>query len=225
MAAPYFDFPVDSVTVSGPPRIYASYGKRAFDLLVLVLAAPAVLPLIALIVVVVSLTGSRPFYSQQRVGQGGKIFRCWKVRTMVRDADAALLRILAENGDLAAEWAVNQKLSRDPRVTVIGRFLRKTSLDELPQLWNVLRGEMSLVGPRPFTPDQRALYDAHPGGSAGYDMLRPGITGLWQVSCRNSGSFAERARFDLDYARSLSFRGDLRIIFRTFLVVLRGTGL
>lgn len=225
MAAPYFDFPVDSVPVSAPRRIYASYGKRAFDLLVLVLAAPAVLPLVALIVVVVSLTGSRPFYSQQRVGQGGKIFRCWKVRTMVRDADAALLRILAENGDLAAEWAVNQKLSRDPRVTVIGRVLRKTSLDELPQLWNVLRGEMSLVGPRPFTPDQRVLYDTSLGGSAAYYMLRPGITGLWQVSCRNSGSFAERAHFDLDYARSLSFRGDLRIIFRTLLVVVRGTGL
>ncbi len=225
MAAPYFDFPVDSVPVSRPRRVYANYGKRVFDLVFLVLAAPLVLPLIALIVLVVSLTGTRPFFSQQRVGQGGKVFRCWKVRTMVRDADAALLRLLAENADLAEEWAVNQKLSRDPRVTFIGRLLRKTSLDELPQLWNVMCGEMSLVGPRPFTPDQRGLYEADFGGSAGYYMLRPGITGLWQVSRRNSGSFAERTLFDLDYARSLSFRGDLRIVLQTFVVVLRGTGL
>lgn len=225
MAAPYFDFPVDSVPVAPLRRTYVNYGKRAFDLLGLALAAPVILPLVALIVAVVGLTGTRPFYSQQRVGQDGKIFRCWKVRTMVRDADAALLRLLAENPALAQEWAVNQKLSRDPRITFIGRLLRKTSLDELPQLWNVLCGDMSLVGPRPFTPDQRGLYEADFAGVAAYYMLRPGITGLWQVSCRNSGSFAERAHFDLDYVRSLSFRGDLRILFRTFFVVLRGTGL
>lgn len=225
MAAPYFDFPVDSVPVSLPRRTYANYGKRAFDLLVLVLAAPVVLPLITLIVAMVSLTGAGPFYAQHRVGRNGKVFRCWKIRTMVRDADAVLLRLLAEDADLAREWAVNQKLSRDPRITFVGRLLRKTSLDELPQLWNVLRGEMSLVGPRPFTPDQRSLYEADFGGAAGYYMLRPGITGLWQVSLRNSGSFAERAHFDLEYARSLSFRGDLRIVLRTFGVVLRGTGL
>jgi lipopolysaccharide/colanic/teichoic acid biosynthesis glycosyltransferase len=224
MAAPYFDFSVDSVAVSRPRRTYADHGKRFFDLAVLAFAAPVILPVMALMVALVWVTGGKPLYAQERIGRGGRIFRCWKVRTMVRGADGLLLRFLTEDAGLAQEWAVNQKLSRDPRITLIGRILRKTSLDELPQVWNVLRGDMSLVGPRPFTPDQRDLYEAEFGGSVGYYALRPGITGLWQVSRRNEGSFAERAHYDLDYARSLNFFGDLRIFFRTFVVVLRATG-
>jgi exopolysaccharide production protein ExoY len=225
MAAPYFDFVVDSVPVSFPRRPYANFGKRAFDLTVLAIAAPMIVPVMLLMVAMVWLTGGKPFYQQERIGRGGRTFRCWKVRTMVRDADAVLLRLLAEDADLAREWAVNQKLSRDPRITLVGRLLRKTSLDELPQIWNVLRGDMSLIGPRPFTPDQRDLYDAESAGPAGYYALRPGITGLWQVSRRNEGSFAERVHYDQDYARSLSVLGDMRIFLKTFMVVLRATGL
>ncbi len=224
MSAPYFDFAVESVAVQLPHRTYAAYGKRIFDLAMLALAAPVILPTLALLIVLVWLTGGNPLYAQDRVGRGGKVFRCWKVRTMVRNADAALLRLLAEDAALAQEWATNQKLSRDPRITFVGRILRKTSLDELPQVWNVLRGDMSLVGPRPFTPAQQDLYTDESNGPLGYYALRPGITGLWQVSRRNEGSFAERAHYDRDYSRSLSFAADLRIVFKTFAVVLLATG-
>jgi len=170
------------------------------------------------------IAGGRPLYAQPRVGMNGRVFRCWKVRTMVRDADAVLQKMLAEDPEIAAEWAVKQKLSRDPRITWIGGILRKTSLDELPQVWNVLRGDMSLVGPRPFTPDQQDLYPRDALGRMPYLSLRPGITGLWQVSRRNEGSFAERAHYDGLYAASIGFLNDLRLIARTFGVVLRATG-
>lgn len=224
MTAPYFHFPADSLPVPAQRRIYADYGKRIFDLTALLLMAPVILPVVFLIVGLVMLTGSKPFYSQERVGRAGQTFRCWKIRTMVADADAVLARLLKEDPALAKEWAVNQKLARDPRITLMGRFLRKTSLDELPQLWNVLCGEMSLVGPRPFTPDQRDLYPCDGLGRLAYLEMRPGVTGLWQVSRRNRGSFAERAHYDTAYAKSLSFLGDMRIIFLTVAVVLSATG-
>jgi lipopolysaccharide/colanic/teichoic acid biosynthesis glycosyltransferase len=143
----------------------------------------------------------------------------WKLRTMVRGAEAVLASHLAADASARAEWAVRQKLADDPRITRIGRFLRRTSLDELPQLWNVLRGDMSLVGPRPMLPDQRALY---PGQA--YYRLRPGVTGPWQVSDRNRSAFADRARFDTAYEAEMSFGHDLGLIAATFGVVMRGTG-
>jgi len=224
MTAPYFDFPADSLPVPAKHRLYADYGKRIFDLTVLVLMGPMILPALLLIVTLVMLAGGKPFYAQERVGRDGRIFRCWKIRTMIADADAALARILKADAALAQEWAVNQKLARDPRVTLVGRILRKTSLDELPQLWNVLRGDMSLVGPRPFTPDQHDIYPCDRLGRRAYLELRPGLTGLWQVSRRNRGSFAERAHYDNAYAKSLSFLGDIRIILLTVTVVLSATG-
>ena len=129
--------------------------------------------------------------------------------------DATLDQTLAAR----AEWDASQKLRDDPRITRVGRILRRTSLDELPQLWNVLRGDMSLVGPRPMMPSQRSLY---PGRA--YFALRPGLTGLWQVSKRNEASFAERASFDDDYYRRLSFALDARVLVATVRVVLRATG-
>jgi len=126
---------------------------------------------------------------------------------------------LRKDPEARREWDEAQKLKRDPRITRIGRFLRKSSLDELPQLWNVLKGDMSLVGPRPMMVDQEALY---PGRA--YFELRPGITGPWQVSDRNESSFADRARFDNQYLDSLSLSVDLTILFRTVAVVLRCTG-
>lgn len=225
MTAPYFVFPGESLPVNAPRRFYANGGKRVLDLLLLLIAAPVILSVMALMVTMVSLTGGRPFYAQERIGRDGRTFRCWKVRTMVRNAEADLLRLLSEDPALAQEWIVNQKLARDPRVTFPGRVLRKTSLDELPQVWNVLRGDMSLVGPRPFTPDQKDLYLADNLGRIPYLDLRPGITGLWQVSRRNEGSFAERVHYDNAYAHSVSLAGDVRIMLRTFAVVLRGTGL
>lgn len=222
MAAPFFEFR-DNVIPIARPRFYAVAGKRAFDLALLVLIAPVVVPVLLIVVAITALFGGQPFYSQERVGRGGATFRCWKIRTMVPDAEAALARILAEDPVLAAEWHRNQKLSRDPRVTRFGAFLRKTSLDELPQLWNVLNGTMSLVGPRPFTPEQRDLYPGGRGALEYYRML-PGITGLWQVSQRNRSSFADRAAYDSAYFHQIGLLMDLRILARTVGVVLRGTG-
>jgi exopolysaccharide production protein ExoY len=207
---------VRSAPVAG---IYAGAGKRALDLVALLLALPVVLPVVALLALFVALDGGRPFYFQDRLGRGGRVFRIVKLRTMVADAEARLAAHLAADPAAAAEWAATQKLRQDPRITRFGRILRKASLDELPQLWNVLTGDMSLVGPRPMMVCQRDLY---PGRA--YFALRPGLTGPWQVSDRNSCSFADRARFDEAYARELSLAGDLGLLARTVSVVLRGTG-
>jgi lipopolysaccharide/colanic/teichoic acid biosynthesis glycosyltransferase len=222
MAAPLFEFRNDALSLCRP-SYYASYGKRLFDLALVAVMLPVVVPVVVLVALLASLGGGRPLYSQLRVGRDGETFRCWKFRTMIPDADAALARILADDPALAAEWQQTQKLRRDPRVTRFGAFLRKTSLDELPQLWNVVTGTMSIVGPRPFTPDQQDIY---PGGRgyADYYRMLPGLTGLWQVSPRNRSSFAERAIYDSAYFVQLGLLMDLRIILRTVGVVLRGTG-
>lgn len=198
---------------------YSDGFKRMFDVLAILAALPVVLPMMVVLVILASLDGHSPFYLQKRIGRGGRIYRIWKLRTMVRDAEGRLVAHLAADPAARDEWNRTQKLKADPRITPLGRFLRKTSLDELPQLWNVLKGDMSLVGPRPMMPEQAPLY---PGRD--YYSLRPGITGLWQVSARNATSFADRARYDGQYARELSFGSDLRILFATCGVVLRGTG-
>ena len=201
------------------PDLYRSGLKRALDLVLVLMVLPAVALVVFLLAVAIMLNGGRPFYSQMRLGRGGRAFRLWKLRSMVPDADARLQAYLDENPTARAEWETTQKLKDDPRITRVGRLLRRTSLDELPQLWNVLRGDMSLVGPRPMLPSQRSLY---PGRA--YFTLRPGLTGLWQVSKRNEASFAERATFDADYHRRLSFALDIRVLAATVRVVLRATG-
>lgn len=195
------------------------FGKRLIDIVLVLLGAPLVLPIILALVVMVRLDGAPAFYLQPRVGKNGRIFKLWKFRSMVPDAEKALVTYLASDPAARAEWDANQKLRHDPRLTSIGSFIRRYSLDELPQLWNVLRGDMSLVGPRPMLPSQRALYP----GTAYYD-LRPGITGLWQISERNGCTFAERATYDNRYAQSISAITDLMILVRTVSVVFRGTG-
>ena len=193
--------------------------RRHLDLLLILAMAPVALPLIALSALLAALDGAAPFYRQRRVGRHGRSFSILKIRTMVPDADRVLADHLAENPAARYEWDLHQKLRDDPRITRIGAFLRKTSLDELPQLWNVLVGDMSLVGPRPMMESQRDLYP----GRAYYEM-RPGITGPWQVSERNECSFAERARFDEAYYRTLSLGTDIALLARTAEVVLRCTG-
>lgn len=226
MSAPIFEFRPDAAVEPAArtgPLLYRAGGKRLFDLAVLILMAPAAIMLIGVAAVAILLSGAAPFYAHVRVGRNGRTFRCWKLRTMVRDADAVLARVLASDPAMAREWARKQKLAADPRVTRIGRFLRRTSLDELPQLWNLALGQMSLVGPRPFTPEQAGLYGAGYRGEAYYSM-RPGITGLWQVARRNQGGFSERVAFDRHYADRLSLATDLWILLRTVGVVLRATG-
>jgi lipopolysaccharide/colanic/teichoic acid biosynthesis glycosyltransferase len=199
--------------------IYRNLFKRAFDVSAVILAAPFVVPLVFGLAMAVRRDGGHAFYTQQRVGKDGRHFRMWKLRSMVTDADARMADYLAAHPEARREWEETQKLKRDPRITRFGQFLRKSSLDELPQLWNVLTGDMSLVGPRPMMLNQQALYP----GSA-YYRLRPGITGPWQTSGRNDTSFGARAEFDADYDRTLSLGTDLRLLFRTVGVVLKCTG-
>jgi len=199
--------------------VYHSGVKRLLDVALVLVTLPVSLPLILGMMCVVALNGQSPLYLQKRLGRGGRVFHMVKIRTMVKGADALLEDHLAKNPEARREWNVAQKLKCDPRVTRVGCALRKSSMDELPQLWNVLVGDMSLVGPRPMMVSQETLY---PGNA--YFALRPGITGPWQVSDRNDSSFADRAGYDSRYLASLSLWQDLTILLRTVVVVIRGTG-
>ena len=193
--------------------------KRFFDMLIVIAALPFLLPVFLVVSAVIALDGHNPFFWQERVGLGGKRFFMWKFRTMVPDAEEHLTQYLEQNTHARAEWDEKQKLTDDPRITRFGRLLRRTSLDELPQLINVMLGDMSLVGPRPMMPSQQALYSGH-----AYYRLRPGVTGSWQVSERNASTFADRAKYDDSYESELSFGTDANIILRTIGVVFRCTG-
>lgn len=229
MTAQYTDIPCKAksihaaqarnVLTSEPPRIYQHFFKRSVDIIFVLFALPIVLPLVLGLAALIACDGSSPLYVQKRVGRNGKLFTMWKLRSMVPNASAQLESYLTSNPAARREWDETQKLKNDPRITALGRTLRKTSLDELPQLFNVLKGDMSLVGPRPMLPVQQELY---PGTA--YYKLRPGITGLWQVSERNDSSFASRADFDASYSERLSLKTDLGVLFATAGVVLRGTG-
>ena len=210
---------VDAPAASAKRRFYRTHGKRAFDLLLTLALAPIVLPFTLLMAWLIALDGHNPFYSQERIGKGGRVFRIWKLRTMVFKADRLLETYLESNAEAQAEWDATQKLKRDPRITLVGRILRKTSMDELPQLWNVFVGDMSIIGPRPMMVNQKSAYLGK-----GYYRLLPGITGLWQVSDRNEGEFAGRVRYDDIYDRTVSLRTDLWVLMRTAIVVIRCTG-
>lgn len=199
---------------------YGRFGKRVIDLILILGSAPIVLPIIALCALALWIESGLPFYRQIRLGRDGREFSILKLRTMVRDAETLLAYHLDADPQLRAEWDSTQKLKNDPRITPVGRFLRVTSLDELPQIWNVLKGEMSLVGPRPMMPDQLHMY----GAPDAYFALRPGITGKWQVSARNESGFGARQILDRDYLAQLSLFEDAKILRRTFGVVWRGTG-
>lgn len=194
--------------------------KRVIDLALVIGSLPIVIPTFIIISLLIALDGHAPFFRHERVGKDGRRFMMWKFRTMVPNAEDLLQKHLSDNAAAQIEWDTKQKLSWDPRCTMVGRLLRRTSLDELPQIFNVLSGDMSLVGPRPMTPNQQALYPGH-----AYYNLRPGMTGSWQVSARNESEFTERAYFDDLYDQELSFLGDAVIVFRTAGVMVRGTGL
>lgn len=191
---------------------------RVVALLMLIALAPVLLAVAFAIWVT---DGSPVLFGHYRVGRHGKLFRCWKFRTMARDADARLEALLRSDPAARVEWDTLRKLSSDPRVTPLGSFLRKSSLDELPQLFNVLCGEMVFVGPRPITCEELQKY----GDERWYYLsVIPGITGLWQVSGRNQLSYAERIQMDRKYVESRSLISDLQILSRTVAVVLRRDG-
>ena len=189
-------------------------GDVLFSLAVLAVGAP----LFGVLAALVKLSSPGPvFYVQKRVGRGYRRFGCLKFRTMRADADAVLAQVLERSPAMRAEFERDFKLREDPRITPIGRFLRRSSLDELPQFLNVLRGEMSVVGPRPIVDKEIERYSDYMDEVL---AVRPGLTGLWQVSGRNNLSYAKRVRLDLAYARGRSFFLDSAIILRTFGVLL-----
>ena len=179
-------------------------------------------PLMILTIVLIAFHGGAPvIFSHYRVGRRGNLFKCFKFRTMHVDAQRMLGEILRKDPVARAEWEREQKLSNDPRITPIGRFLRKTSLDELPQIFNVIRGEMNVVGPRPITVDELDRYGRERWH---YLAIAPGMTGLWQVSGRNELSYAERVALDRQYVETRSLWLDISILFRTVAVVLNRNG-
>jgi lipopolysaccharide/colanic/teichoic acid biosynthesis glycosyltransferase len=196
--------------------------KRALDIIGAGLGLVVLSPFFLIVALLVRADGGPAFFAHQRVGRGGKLFGCLKFRSMVVESQARLEALLASNPAARAEWEATRKLKNDPRITRIGRFLRSTSLDELPQLINVLRGEMSLVGPRPV---QEAEIDRYYGASAAHYMaVRPGITGLWQVSGRSETSYESRVALDVSYVSRPSMLADLSILLRTPVAVLSRRG-
>ncbi|UEM02283.1 sugar transferase [Skermanella rosea] len=197
--------------------------KRLLDIAVAAMLLGLLAPLLLLIGLAVRLETRGPaLFRQRRCGAGTGIFSALKFRTMHVDAEARLDRLLAADPVLRSEYLRHHKLHHDPRVTRVGRLLRRTSLDELPQLWNVLAGDMSLVGPRPYMPSELA---AHPGARAAIARVKPGITGLWQVSGRHRTTFEDRIRLDLAYVEGRSFRQDMAILRRTIAVIVRADGI
>jgi exopolysaccharide production protein ExoY len=193
--------------------------KRFIDISIAASGLILVAPLFVLIALLIKCTSKGPaIFAHTRIGFGGKSFRCYKFRTMINDAEARLAEYLASDPVAAQQWRDCRKLPHDPRVTPIGHLLRKSSLDELPQLFNILKGDMSCVGPRPIVSDEFVHYGpfAHE-----YLRARPGLTGLWQVTGRSSTDYAWRVSSDVAYVRSWSIWGDVSILFRTALAVLR----
>ena len=196
--------------------------KRALDMLGAGIGLVLLAPFFLIVALMVRADGGPAFFAHQRVGRGGKLFGCLKFRSMVVDSQTRLEALLASDPAARAEWEATRKLKNDPRITRIGRFLRSTSLDELPQLINVLRGEMSLVGPRPV---QEAEIDRYYGASAAHYMaVRPGITGLWQVSGRSETSYESRVALDVSYVSRPSLLADFSILLRTPVAVLSRRG-
>lgn len=192
--------------------------KRALDILIAGTALIALLPLLASFALFIRMQdGGKAVFWQKRYGRNGRTFNCFKLRSMVLDAGERLEEILRTDPDARAEWEATQKLTNDPRITPLGHFIRKTSIDELPQLVNVLRGEMSIVGPRPIVENEIAKYGEY---YRDYCSVRPGLTGLWQVEGRSDTTYAERVALDAQYARTRTFWGDIGIMLRTIPAVL-----
>lgn len=200
---------------------YRQFLKPIFDTVLALALLPLLLPIIAVLWVLVRLDGGPGFFGHKRIGKNGRVFHCWKIRTMVPDAEERLKKYLASNPEAQAEWARDHKLTNDPRITRLGKFLRETSLDELPQIWNVLAGEMSFVGPRPVVRAEMTKYGTD---RTAYLLMKPGITGLWQVSGRNDVTYKERVEMDVHYLSEQSFATDTRLLLLTAKTILDRTG-
>lgn len=197
-------------------------GKRVMDVALALMLLPILLPVMAIIALGMAHRG-HVIFAQDRVGRGGKVFRMYKFRSMRVDAETHLEELCASDPTIALEWELNQCLDPDPRVTKLGHILRRTKLDELPQIVNILRGDMSFVGPRPFIPPQQDMYDACPLSAAYYHM-RPGVTGPWQLDRERDKRFVVRAQYDADYAEECAAALDWALLVRTAVVPLKMSG-
>ncbi|MQW89463.1 sugar transferase [Sinorhizobium saheli] len=208
-SSPFF-IPEDTGAIRSP---IGGMAKRSFDVLAASLALILFSPIFLLVMALVKFSdGGSVFYGHRRIGHNGQTFKCLKFRTMVENGDRVLKDYFNANPTAYEEWRTTRKLQNDPRVTVVGSVLRKLSLDELPQLLNIIRGEMSVVGPRPVVEDELELYDS---AAVFYLRSRPGLTGLWQISGRNDVSYATRVAFDTQYVQNWSLLADLVIVFKT----------
>ncbi|WBQ14331.1 exopolysaccharide biosynthesis polyprenyl glycosylphosphotransferase [Hyphomonadaceae bacterium BL14] len=223
--AEVLNYPLEDVSfidVRDPlARPAAKIAKRVFDVAASAGLLLFLLPVLGAVTLVVRADGGPALFRQRRVGRGGRSFDCLKFRSMQLDAEARLDKLIRDNPAIASEWHAFQKLRRDPRITPVGWLIRKTNLDELPQLINVLRGDMSLVGPRPMTLSQISAYGDY---MTAYARMRPGLTGLWQTNGRNQTTFAERARLDAWYVRNWSLWRDCVILVRTVREVIFARG-
>jgi exopolysaccharide production protein ExoY len=197
--------------------------KRAFDIIFSLCVITLGFPVYILIGLAILLTsGNKVIYSHQRIGRGGIPFRCYKFRTMKKNSEIHLKTLLENSPALRKEWALNRKLKNDPRVTLIGSFLRKTSLDELPQFFNVLKGDLSVVGPRPVVKSELINFYQHK--AAKILSVRPGLTGLWQISGRSDTSYQTRILLDEKYIDNRNFRTDLELILKTLPAMIKSKG-
>lgn len=196
--------------------------KRLIDIIFSFVAIILLLPLFFVIYILISLDGGNVLFGNKRVGREGRKFSCLKFRTMFPNSEKILHEFLESDAEANSIWQTHRKIKNDPRITNIGIFLRKSSLDELPQLINVLKGEMSIVGPRPILPEEIKFFDAQQLKS--YYSVKPGITGLWQVSGRNNISFKGRVDLDTKYINNWSIRNDIAIMLKTVAVVIKRKG-
>ncbi|UHC16687.1 sugar transferase [Methylobacterium currus] len=211
-----------TVNTAGARNQMQRAGKRGLDICVALVAILLLMPLIGVLCMIIWMgDGGMPIYRHRRIGRNGRAFHCLKLRSMVIDGDQVLERHLADNPESRDEWNRTRKLTRDPRITRVGHFLRKSSLDELPQLWNVLVGEMSLVGPRPIVEAEIAHYGDR---FAICFSMTPGITGLWQVSGRSDCKYSERVTFDVNYTNNWWLGRDMAILLKTVPAVLAQRG-
>ncbi|WP_428384672.1 sugar transferase [Nevskia ramosa] len=222
------------VHVGNPPRrdrltsqptvergLLRGFAERGLDIAFALSIGLALSPVLLVAVLALGFSDGPILFKQARLGRGGRLFHVYKFRTMVPDASEVLNDLLESNPELRAEWERDFKLKDDPRITTIGRFLRRTSLDELPQLWNIMSGDMSVVGPRPVVPSEIIRYGRF---AKHYYAQRPGLTGLWQVSGRNDASYERRVVLDAFYSKNRSLGLDISIMLKTIRVVLKGSG-
>ncbi len=213
---------LDSLSTLATRKMYYFKIKYVLDLILVIPALVALSPAMLFVMYLIKKhDGGSPLFVQTRIGLDGREFNCYKFRTMVVDAQQRLEEVLESDPLAAAEWEKDQKLKNDPRITKVGQFLRKTSLDELPQLWNILKGEMSLVGPRPIVDNEITKYGPF---FKYYKSVKPGVSGLWQINGRNNTTYDERVQYDVTYAKTYSFINDTKILLKTLPAVLFSKG-